>query len=246
MRHQPGSEMVADVGTKPLSAVKLKEHKQPLGMSIKEYEAKPKQNHKEKSEVKKIQHEGRLKLALMMALIARGKAQSAEEDEDEGQNAFECMMIIYTVLVVTITILVQAVWKWIHQGVPGKTWGADSPHRQMKFPVMPAGRRVEVRPRKGLGCGLPSRLERPVKETGCGPASPLGENHEGLPNDAQLSCQLEGGLRCVPWRRRGADSREGETYPRAMPSCQLADSPHRSREGVTYPRAMPSCQLKEA
>jgi len=115
MRHQPGSEMVADVGTKPLSAVKLKEHKQRLGMDIKEHEVKLKHNHKEKSEVKKIQHEGRLKLALMMALIARGKAQSDEEDEDEGQNAFEWMMIIYTVLVVTITILVQAVWKWTHK-----------------------------------------------------------------------------------------------------------------------------------
>jgi len=98
MRHQPGSEMVADVGTKPLSAVKLKEHKQRLGMDIKENEVKLKHNHKEKNEVKKTQHEGRLRLALMMALIARGKAQFDEEDEDEGQNAFEWMMIIYTVL----------------------------------------------------------------------------------------------------------------------------------------------------
>ena len=124
MRHQPGSEMVADVGTKPLSAVKLKERKQRLGMDIKEHEVKLKQNHKEKSEVKKIQREGRLKLALMMALIARGKAQSDEEDKDEGQNAFEWMMIIYTVLVVTITILVQAVWKWIHKVLMGGRFGA--------------------------------------------------------------------------------------------------------------------------
>ena len=42
MRHQPGTEMVADMGTKPLSAVKLREHKQRLGMTIQEQDAKPK------------------------------------------------------------------------------------------------------------------------------------------------------------------------------------------------------------
>ena len=38
MRHQPGTEMVADVGTKPLTAIKLKEHKLRLGMEVREKE----------------------------------------------------------------------------------------------------------------------------------------------------------------------------------------------------------------
>ena len=156
------------------------------------------------------------------------------------------MMIIYTVLVVTITILVQAVWKWTHKeehlGLEvrprkGLGCGLAPPPDEIPGDAQPvAGRRVEVRPRKDLGCGLPSRLEvRPVEETGCGLASPLGENQEGLPSDARsdtgrrvevrprqdLGCGLPSRLEVRPVEETGCGLASplegGKNISRAMP-----------------------------
>ena len=114
MRHQPGSEMVADMGTKPLSAVKLKEHKKRLGMNLQEIEVKKKKMPSTGSVGGKEEEGGRLRLALMMALIARGKTQSVEEKNKESWE-FEGMILIYTVLVVMITITIQALCLWKSQ-----------------------------------------------------------------------------------------------------------------------------------
>ena len=164
------------------------------------------------------------------------------------------MMIIYTVLVVTITILVQAVWKWTHKeehlGLEvrprkGLGCGLAPPPDEIPGDAQPvAGRRVEVRPRKDLGCGLPSRLEvRPVEETGCGLASPLGENQEGLPSDAQLSAGRR--LEVRPVGRRGADSphhlerirKVSQVMPGLIPEGGLRYVPGKTW-GVDSPRGL--------
>ena len=147
------------------------------------------------------------------------------------------MMIIYTVLVVTITILVQAVWKWTHKeehlGLEvrprkGLGCGLAPPPDEIPGDAQPvAGRRVEVRPRKDLGCGLPSRLEvRPVEETGCGLASPLGENQEGLPSDAQLSAGRRLEVRPVEETGCGLASPLGENQE-GLPSDARSDTGRR-------------------
>lgn len=107
MRHQPGSEMVADMGTKPLSAVKLKEHKKRLGMNLQEVEVKAKEKTTTRSIAGEKQEGGKLRLALMMALLARGKAQEGEEKNEEDWK-FEGAVLIYTVMVVAITVVIQA------------------------------------------------------------------------------------------------------------------------------------------
>ena len=118
MRHQPGAEMVADMGTKPLSAVKMKEHKLRLGMSIQEPEEKTKKNQQQKDQWKPREEGGRLKLALLMAMIARGKAEEDHEETAKGGREFESVMIIYTMLVVVVTLMVQKLQRYLTSQIP--------------------------------------------------------------------------------------------------------------------------------
>jgi len=113
MRHQPGTEMVADMGTKPLSAVKLREHKQRLGMTIQEQEETKKPALRIGSQVSEEIEGKKLRLAVMMALITRGRAQLDVEEKNEERWELEQLVIAYTVLVVITTIMIQKSWRWI-------------------------------------------------------------------------------------------------------------------------------------
>ena len=115
MRHQPGAEMVADMGTKPLASVKLKEHKQRLGMILQEESTKVKEEKIQGGRESESQDGRKLRLALMMALLARGKAQPSQEEQRSDQKEFEKMMVVYTILVIVGAIVVQKLWKWICQ-----------------------------------------------------------------------------------------------------------------------------------
>ena len=115
MRHQPGVEMVADMGTKPLSAVKLKEHKKRLGMIVQEMEVKSRPIRTQGDQGYAHQEKGRLRLALMMALIVRGKAQGREGKKEENWE-FEVLMATYTMLVIAVTIAIQVLWRKIYSG----------------------------------------------------------------------------------------------------------------------------------
>ena len=111
--------------------------------------------------------------------------------------------------------------------VPGKAWGADSPHHRMKSPVMPSqllegGLRCV--PGKTWGADSPRGLRCvPWRRRGCGLASTTwresGRSPKWLP-----SYQLEGGLRCVPWRRRvcGLASPLGENQEGLPSDAQLS------------------------
>ena len=115
MRHQPGAEMVADMGTKPLASVKLKEHKQRLGMILQEESTKVNVEKIQGGRESESQDGRKLRLALMMALLARGKAQPSQEEQRSDQQEFEKMMVVYTLLVIFGTIVVQKLWEWICQ-----------------------------------------------------------------------------------------------------------------------------------
>ncbi len=112
MRHQPGIEMVADMGTKPLSAIKLQEHKRRIGMKLQEKEEKVEGIPPKKGGMSVTQEKGRLRLALVMALIARGKAEGEKGEQEEGQREFQNMMIIYTILVVMVTMVLQRLTRY--------------------------------------------------------------------------------------------------------------------------------------
>eukprot|EP00434_Breviolum_minutum_P044337 symbB.v1.2.039588.t1/scaffold6451.1/size17988/3 len=166
MRHQPGSEMVADIGTKPLSAVKLKEHKKRLGMNLQESEVKKKESPSTESTKKEG---GRLRLALMMALIARGKAQKEGEKIKEGWE-IEALILLYTVFVVMITVAFQAWCRWRSQKKKGlEDHTEEDPVCGLtpglkKKPAKGIEERTEEEPVRGLSHEVEEDLRKRSKE----------------------------------------------------------------------------------
>eukprot|EP00435_Cladocopium_sp_Y103_P015203 s4253_g3.t1 len=118
MRHQPGADMVADIGTKALAAVRLNELKKKLGLLEEEVdeasdfqEAKkgPGSCRQERiREVDPAQAEKLVKVLMVMALVQRAKGS---EEEEENQQALECAMLLYTVLVMMATAAAQWLWR---------------------------------------------------------------------------------------------------------------------------------------
>ena len=112
LRHQPGAEMIADLGTKPLQTAKFKELKKRLGM--KGLEEKGDHENYIKDEVKKKGKTGGgseaknlLRLAVIMALISKTKGE--EEMVFMGSTIyFEEGVLIYTILVIGLTLIVSA------------------------------------------------------------------------------------------------------------------------------------------
>lgn len=125
MRHLPGADMIADLGTKPLGAVKFAELKEKLGMiHLEEVRGEESQGgrkkddeEEEKMKMKSSEVVGqdsmhhKKKLAVMMALLVRARAQEDDpREQEEGERFFWMMTIVYTVVVVTVTILGQILW----------------------------------------------------------------------------------------------------------------------------------------
>lgn len=122
MRHQPGSEMVADIGTKALASVRLKELKGRLGLKEDEAEEAVCQekrqeegsSHKERLQVmESAQAEKLMKVLMVMALVQRAKG---EDEEEEDPKVLECALLLYTILVVVGTVVSQLLWKRWRQG----------------------------------------------------------------------------------------------------------------------------------
>ena len=126
--------MKADLGTKPLAAARLEQLKQGLGMIVsKAYEERKKEAEEiggvkveeedteaekkegEKSEEKRggvIVRERQMKLAILMALIGRCQAQGGDEDDrHEGWGLLNMFVMMYTVMVILITLLLRCLWE---------------------------------------------------------------------------------------------------------------------------------------
>ena len=135
LRHGPGSSMIADLGTKPLAASRLEQLKEGLGMIVSEaHRSKKKEaeemkeggKKEEKTEAaeKKAEESGRseeggsnaiqekhLKLAILMALIGRCQAQGGDEDDrHEGWGILNLFVMMYTIMVILITLLLRWLW----------------------------------------------------------------------------------------------------------------------------------------
>ena len=111
LRHQPGAEMVADLGTKPLLTAKFRELKKKLGM--KGFEDK--MNHEKslaKEEKDKASTPGKtskdlLRLAVIMALVARTKGEEEEMTLGGATIYFEGLVLLYTLAVIAITLFLS-------------------------------------------------------------------------------------------------------------------------------------------
>ena len=125
--------MVADIGTKALASVRLKELKGRLGLIEEEVEEagdlqeakKGAENcHMEKPQLMdQAQAERLVKVLMVMALVQRAKGA---EEEEEDHRALECAMLLYTIVVVVATVVSQALWKWWGRGHHPSNAQADS------------------------------------------------------------------------------------------------------------------------
>ena len=126
MRHLAGSEMIADLGTKALTAQKLQYLKELLGMISPPTEDDPAVPGKQAAEISKVEIRGdgrilseetnvrQLQLAVLMALLVKARGQ---EDEELSEDA-RWFLILYTVVVVACTLLLQ----WIWGRLSGQLW----------------------------------------------------------------------------------------------------------------------------
>ena len=137
--HCPGEVMVADLGTKALSAQRLESLKSILGMAQKE-KKEEKGKEEEKSEEKKeknpkphLEEASKvLKLITAMAMISVAKGhEEEEEDEIEGKKELAMIMFAYTVVVVSITWMVSSWWKGGVRSREGSEGSADSQTRSL-------------------------------------------------------------------------------------------------------------------
>ena len=157
VRHMPGTIMIADLGTKPLSSQRTLELKELMSMVLQKKvdeekedgpeavseerkekedgseavseekeekedgpEAVSKERRKEgEGRQKKMNYSGRqLQLAVLMALIAKSKAQGNQSEEDEnpsdqaGSEPLQMFMMLYTILVILATLLFRRLCAW--------------------------------------------------------------------------------------------------------------------------------------
>jgi hypothetical protein len=119
--HSPGEDLNADIGTKALTSVRLEKLKSLLCMASKpsiSEEAgqegpteETSESRKDGAEIKVAQAALAVKLLTMAAMISVGKSQEDEEEETESMKEFNMMMVAFAILIVLLTLLVQAAWK---------------------------------------------------------------------------------------------------------------------------------------
>ena len=155
--HLAGESMVADLGTKPLAAVRIEALKKILGMQQFSDEEE-KEEKKEKIDFNTESAENAPKVLLMISVLRGVKAQGEEEEEEEG---FKWLTLIYTALVIAVTLVVQWMWKAAVRYLEGRRQrilqqGARS------HPAEAEGRGEEVR--RGEGGSSQSDLVRLPRE----------------------------------------------------------------------------------
>ena len=149
VRHLSGAVMIADLGTKALTIQRARELKELMMMSLQEEKEKEdgpgatslKEEKKDEEEEKNKEDgpeatrskegkeeerekeramvqlaDGRtLQLAVLMAILAKAKAQG---ERDDGPLQF--FMIMYTLLVIFITLILRRLWAWLTApAIPG-------------------------------------------------------------------------------------------------------------------------------
>ena len=120
LRHCPGLTMVADLGTKPLAAVRLQELKKLLGMHMPEMiketeEKKPKDDQRAMKVVSP--HGGQLeeqtrKIQVAILMLALAQAAAAESDGDSDEAQQESVLFLYTLVV----MVASGVISWVLRG----------------------------------------------------------------------------------------------------------------------------------
>ena len=128
IQHVPGEFMIADIGTKPLTAARLEFLKKLMGMGkrklkdeVKEGEEKMKDDEKKdghlttKEKTSVAEAAQVLKLIVLAASISSIKAEEGEKEREEAYP-FE-VIIAYTLGIIILTLVAQRLWNAAVRGV---------------------------------------------------------------------------------------------------------------------------------
>ncbi|CAL1157428.1 unnamed protein product, partial [Cladocopium goreaui] len=222
--HVPGEKMLADLGTKVLTSSRMETLKQMMGMGVAQPEEKGVEMEKDEKKEKEIKTDSKsvatmaVKLITMAALLSVSKAQGDEED-DEPAGDFHNFMVIYTVLIILTTLMVQILWK------------VCGPVERPRHLPSAAGSSNQPSPAEdGLGMeeGSPVQLavaeQRRAGEGGLGQRAsvqlPASAGEGGLEGHADPPVQLPAAPAKAPPPKEGpkAPSKAGQT-PKAPPKA---------------------------
>ena len=121
--HCPGSVMIADIGTKPLSAGRLKELKQLMNMLSEQDLAEEEVVAGGSPQLNLDVKEKLLRMIVLAAMMKVGATQPASDEENpefpedrtgqsiEEGNTFRLMLLFYTAMIVLATIVVQRFYR---------------------------------------------------------------------------------------------------------------------------------------
>ena len=115
IQHVKGEKMIADIGTKPLAASRFEMLREMMGMKIQREDEK-KEKEQKKEDLKEVQGPKVKKevLQLVTLAVAISQAKGQEEDDLEGEEHrrdFEILMIVFAVVIVITTLVIQQIWK---------------------------------------------------------------------------------------------------------------------------------------
>ena len=134
LRHTPGNGMIADLGTKALAALKLEELKKAMGMTDRKIKTEkekedlgvvrgPTEEKEENGVVREPAIETKeakggikspkdmVRMAMIMAMLSRARAEDEDGDAGEESSIFFDMMMVYTIVVVLVTLAIQSGWQ---------------------------------------------------------------------------------------------------------------------------------------
>ena len=130
IQHRLGEDLAIDIGTKALSAVRFEKLRGGLGMKL-----RPKSEKEEGKEDKQVEDnmevaKNVLRLITVAAMLSTAEGMEEEDLEEEaGGLTLESAVLIYTLLVILITSVIQWCWKRIVSG--GITQGVQLQRRSL-------------------------------------------------------------------------------------------------------------------
>ena len=153
IQHMSGIKMTADIGTKPLASERLKQLKQEMHMvDVPQSEVQKEPQKQEEKEAKKMIHSGSneevqkaasvVRLLTMAAVLSVARGEKEEEGE-EMFSEFKMMMVIFPMIIVLLTLLVQCLRK---EGV--ERWARPRSHSRSAARSLPIDAEKVDRKRK--------------------------------------------------------------------------------------------------
>ena len=245
--HVPGEKMLADLGTKVLTSSRMETLKQMMGMGVAQPEEKGVEMEKDEKKEKEIKTDSKsvatmaVKLITMAALLSVSKAQGDEED-DEPAGDFHNFMVIYTVLIILTTLMVQILWK-VGVGALGENWKRRFFTRGRSLPM---GEETSVA--EGRACAeVCGPVERPRHlPSAAGSSNQPSPAEDGLGMEEGSPVQLavaeqrragEGGLGQRASVQLPASAGEGGLEGHADPPVQLPAAPAKAPPPKEGPKA---------